>query len=874
VESDLDEELRSHLDMLTEENIRAGMPPQEARRAARIEVGGIDRLKEQVHEVQAGNWLHSIASDCRYGVRQLRKNPGFAAVAILTLALGIGANTALFSVVNGVLLNPLPYPHPEELVSIAQKLPPFEQFAISYPDFLDWTRMNRTFQALAAYRQNNFNLTGSGEAQHLKATQVSASFLPLLGVNPLIGRNFLAEEDRRGAAHVVMLSASLWKSKFGASPEILGKTLTLDGEGYTVIGVVPESFYFCCESTNFRLGDVYVPIGAWEVPWMQDRGAHPGIFAVGRLKPGATLEQARADTDQIAHNLAAAYPDSDKNVGIVLVPLKQAMVANSRPMLLLLLAAVGLVFLIACVNVANLLLARSTGRVQEFAIRTALGATRKRLVRQLLIESALLAVIGGSIGLLLAAWGTRAALAALPEALPRANEVRLDAHVLLFTLIVSATAALLFGLTPVLKISAATVHKSLKERQRWAGGSQHRIQRMFVAAEISLAVVLLSAAGLTIRSLANLWSVNPGFDPRNVLAFNVALPGSTAKEGPDEIRGYLNQLTDAIASVPGVTAAGRTAGALPMAGDNEVGFWIEGQVRPSTTSDMPNALNYFVGPGYLKAMGIRLLRGRFISEQDNIHSRFVAVIDDRFERQYFPNRNPLGEHLHLAGLDELFEIVGVVGHVNQNGLDENERSASVQLYNSIDQIPDKFIAAMAKSAGFVVRTEASNNEITSAIRQTVGKMNAQQVAYEFAWMEEIISGSLAARRFTMFLLGAFATLALLLATIGVYGVFSYVVGQRTQEIGIRMALGAERRNVVIMVLGEAGKIAMLGVGVGLLASLGFCRLIASMLFRVSSYDPVTLVSVAIVLSTVALVACYIPARRASHVDPMRALRYE
>ena len=874
VETDLDEELRSHLDMLTEENTRAGMPLQEARRAARLEVGSIDRLKEQVYEVQAGNWLHSIASDCRYGVRQLRKNPGFATVAILTLALGIGANTALFSVVNGVLLNPLPYPHAEELVSIAQKLPPFDQFAVSYPDFLDWTRMNHTFQALAAYRQNNFNLTGSGEAQRLKATQVSASFFPLLGVSPLIGRNFLPEEDRRGAAPVVMLSAALWKSKFSASPEILSKTLTLDGEGYIVIGVVPESFYFCCESTNFRLGDVYVPIGAWDVPWMQDRGAHPGIFAVGRLKVGTTLEQAHADTDQIAHNLAAAYPDSDKNVGIVLVPLKQAMVANSRPMLLLLLAAVGLVFLIACVNVANLLLARSTGRVQEFAVRTALGATRRRLVRQLLIESALLAAMGGSIGLVLAAWGTRAALAALPEALPRANEVRLDAHVLLFTLIVSATAALLFGLTPVLKVSADTIHKNLKERQRWASGSQHRIQRTFVVAEISLAVVLLSAAGLTIRSLANLWSVNPGFDPRNVLAFNVASPGSTAKEEPDEIRGYLNQLTDAIASIPGVTAAGRTAGALPMAGDNEVGFWIEGQVRPSTTSEMPNALNYFVGPGYLKAMGIRLLRGRFISEQDNIHSRFVAVIDDRFERQYFPNRNPLGEHIHLAGLDELFEIVGVVGHVNQNGLDENERSAAVQLYNSIDQIPDKFIAAMAKSACFVVRTEASDNGITSAIRQTVAKMNDQQVAYDFAWMEEIISGSLAARRFTMFLLGAFATLALLLATIGVYGVFSYVVGQRTQEIGIRMALGAERSNVVLMVLGEAGKIAMLGVGVGLLASLGFCRLIASMLFRVSSYDPITLVSVAIVLSAVALVACYVPARRASHVDPIRALRYE
>ena len=874
VESDLDEEIRSHLDLLTDENVRAGMPPQEAARAARMELGGMDQVKEQVHEAQAGNWLNSIASDCRYGIRQLRKNPGFAAVAIMTLGLGIGANTALFSVVNGVLLNPLPYPHPEELVSLAQKLPPFEQFAISYPDFMDWARMNHTFQAMAAYRQSNLNLTGSGEAQRLKATQVSASFFPLLDVTPLIGRNFLPEEDRPGAAHVVMLSASLWESRFGGSPALLGKTVTLDGEAYTVIGVVPENFYFCCESTNFRLGDVYVPIGEWDVPWMQDRGAHPGIFAVGRLRAGTTIEQARADTDQIAHSLAAAYPDSDKNVGIVLTPLKQAMVGNSRRMLLLLLAAVGLVFLIACVNVANLLLARSTGRVQEFAIRTALGATRGRLVRQLLIESAVLAAVGGTIGLLMAAWGTRAALAALPEALPRANEVRLDAHVLLFTLMASGVAALLFGVTPVLKVSSTTVHKNLKERQRWAAGSQHRIQRTFVAAEISLAVVLLSAAGLTIRSLANLWSVNPGFDPRNVLAFNVALPASAAQGTPDEIRAYLTQLSDAIARIPGVMASGRTAGALPMAGDNEVGFWIEGQARPSTTSEMPDALNYFVGPGYLKAMGIRLLRGRFISEQDNIHSRFVAVIDDRFERKYFPNRNPLGEHIHLAGLDELFEIVGVVGHVNQNGLDENEHSAMVQLYNSIDQIPDKFISAMAKSAGFVVRTEASKSGITRALSQTVGKMNDQQVAYDFAWMEEIISGSLAARRFTMFLLGAFATLALLLATIGVYGVFSYVVGQRTQEIGIRMALGAKRSNVVLAVVGEAGRVALLGVGLGLLASVGFSRLIGSMLFRVSSYDPVTLLSVTVILSAVALLACYIPARRASHVDPMRALRCE
>ncbi len=874
VESDLDQEVQSHLALLIEENIRAGMPPKEAERAARIELGGVDQVKERVHKVQTGNWLHSIASDCRYGVRQLRKNPGFAVVAILTLAVGIGANTALFSVVNGVLLDPLPYPHPEELVWVAEKFPPFEQFAISYINFLDWSRLNHTFQNLAAYRQNDFNLTGSGEAQRLKATQVSASFFPLLDVKPLLGRNFSADEDRRGATPVVMLSASLWKNKFGASREILGKTIILDGMAYTVIGVVPEDFYFCCEAANFRLGDVYVPIGLWEVPWMQERGAHPGIFAVGRLKPGTTIDQAKADMDQVANNLSAAYPDSNKNSRVVLVPLKQEMVGSSRTMLLLLLAAVGLVFLIACVNVANLLLARSTGRVQEFAVRTALGATRGRLIRQLLAESAVLALAGGSIGLLLAAWGTRAALGALPQALPLANQVRLDAHVLLFTFIVSTIAAMLFGLTPVLKTSSAAVYKDLKERQRWASGSHRRIQHTFVAAEIALAVVLLIAAGLTIRSLANLWNVKPGFDSRNVLSFTVALPASITSGTPNQVRAYLNQLTDAIADIPGIAAMSRTAGLLPMAGDNEVGFWIEGQQRPSTESEMPNSLSFLAGPDYLKAMGIPLLRGRFINAQDKINSPFIVVIDDRFERTYFSNRNPVGEHIHLAGLDELFEIVGVVGHVNQSGLDENESSASVQLYTSIDQIPDKYLSAMAKSASFVVRTQTPIDGVTSAIRHTLGEMNDQQIAYDFASMEEIISGSLATRRFMMLLLAVFAMLALLLATIGVYGVLSYVIGQRTQEIGIRMALGAERRNVVLMVLREAGKIVAIGMTVGLLASLGFSRLIASMLFHVTSYDPLTLVSVTVILSTVALIACYIPARRASHVDPMKALRYE
>jgi predicted permease len=693
-------------------------------------------------------------------------------------------------------------------------------------------------------------------------------------VKPLIGRDFSADEDRRGAASVVMLSAAFWRSKFSASPEILGKMVTLDGEGYTIIGVVPESFHFCCESTNFSLGDVYVPIGSWDIPWMQDRGAHPGIFAVGRLKPGTTLEQARADMDRVASDLAAAYPDSDKNCGVALASLQEEMVGDVQPMLMVLLAAVGFVLLIACVNVANILLARSISRAPEFAIRSALGAGRGRLVRQLLVESVLLALTGGMLGLLLAAWGIRAGLSALPEALPRANEVRLDMHVLVFTVVISFLSAVLFGLAPILQISGLTFHKTLQEQGRGVGGANPSIQRIFVAVEVALAVVLLTGAGLSIRSLANLWSVNPGFDPRNVLTFTVGLPASTAKGTPDEVRGYLNQLTDAIAAIPGVAKVSRNAGMLPMFGGNEVGFWIEGQARPSTETEMPGALNYLVGPDYLNVMSIPLLRGRFITSQDNIGSRFVAVIDDRFAHAYFPNRNPVGQHLHLAGLDELFEIVGVIGHVNQSGLDENEHSAQVQLYTSIDQIPDQYVSAMAKSVGFVVRTQTSNDGISSAIRHTVGKMNDQQVAYDFKSMIEIISNSLAERRFAMRLLAVFAALALLLATSGVYGVVSYLVGRRTHEIGIRMALGAGRRRVALMVLAQAGKMVSLGVAVGLVASLGLSRLISSMLFRVKSYDPLTFVAVAVVLSAVAVVACYIPARRAMRVDPMVALRYE
>jgi predicted permease len=873
VQEELDEELNDFMEMAVEEKMKKGMSSQEARRAVRLERGSFEMAKELVGSAGWESLVKTMSQDLRFGLRMFRKNPGFTAVALLTLALGIGANTTIFTVVNGVLLNALPYPYPEQLVSLAETLPPFPQFAISYPNFLDWARMNHTFQAIAAYRQDNLNLTGSGEAQRVKATQVSAAFFPLLGVKPMIGRSFSPEEDKSGSDPVVMLSEGLWRSRFGGAPEIIGKTLILDGTGYRIIGVVPKHFYFCCEGTNFRLGDVYLPVGAWSVPWMHDRGAHPGLFAVGRLKTGVTLERAREDMNTIAQNLARAYPDSDKNAGIVLTPLKEEMVGNVRPVLLVLLSAVGFVLVICCANVANLLLARCTARVREFALRAAVGASRGRIIRQLLAEGAVLGLAGGTLGLLLAMWGTRAGLAALPRALPRANDVRLDPHVLLFTVFASVLASLLFGLAPALQTSLDNLHEMLKEGERGMS-ARYGMQSAVGAAEVALTAVLLIGAGLMIRSLTHLWDVNPGFDPHRVLTFTVAMPGSTAKETPNQIRATVDQLTDTIAAVPGVKAVALTDGAFPMNGDNEVGFWVEGRPKPLSQREMPNAVNYIVGPDYLKVMSIPLRRGRFLMPQDNLHSPFVAVIDEHFAARYFRNQNPIGERLNLAGFNSPLEIVGVVGHVNQRGLDENETSpAAVQIYTPVAQIPDEYISLLARAEGFVVRKQAQNDPTTTKIRHAI-EANSQQVAYDFEAMDGLIADSIANRRFMMILMSVFAGLAVLLASIGIYGVTSYVVGRQTHEIGIRMALGAKRRDVLAMVLGRGTGLAFLGVSSGLCAALGLTRLMASLLFRVTTHDPVTFVVVGILLMCVALVACYMPARRATRVDPVVSLRCE
>jgi len=817
--------------------------------------------------------MESLIQDLKYAARVLLKSPGFVLIAVLTLALGIGANTALFSVVNGVLLRPLPFPRPNELVVLSEKTANFDSSSISYPNFLDWQRSNSSFASLAAYRSDDFSITGSGEAERVRVGMISAGFFEILGVSPARGRLFTADEDHLSAAPVVVISAGLWQRKFGSAPDIVGKRITMNGDGYTVIGVVPVSFQL--ESTNFGIKDVFVPIGENKDPLFHDRDVHEGMRALGRLKPGVTLAAAQAEMDQIANNLALAYPDADKGAGISLVPLKKDIVGDVQPFLWVLLGAVGFVLLIACVNVANLQLARATARSREFAIRAALGASRSRVIRQLLTESVVLGLAGGTLGLLLAAWGTQAALKVLPETLPRAQDVGVDGRVLIFTLVASVVAGVLFGLAPALKIARPNLQETLKESGRGASGTRHRAQGVFVVVEMAMALVLLIGAGLMIRSLLDLWNVNPGFNPQGVLTFAVSLSPSLGANATTS-RNAIREMDERLQRIPGVEAVSSTGGALPMTGDNEFPFWLGGQPKPANQSDMKQSLFYLAEPDYLSAMGIPLHRGRFFTQNDNEHSPPVIVIDESFAREYFPNEDPIGKRINIGIINSEPEIIGVVGHVKHWGLDTDgdaKHPILAQAYMPFMQIPDQFWNGPPQSE-VVVRSKGSPASMAPAIREAVEKLNAENVMYETKPLDQIVADSLAARRFSMILLGVFAALALLLSSIGIYGVISYVVGQRTHEIGIRMALGAQRSHVLRLMLGEGMKMALVGVAIGIAAALGLTQLMTKMLFGVSAADPITFCAVAFILTSVALTACYIPARRAMRVDPMVALRYE
>jgi predicted permease len=873
-ESEFEEELQSHLNMAEQDRMDRGETPEKAKQSARRELGNASLIKEVTREMWGWASVERLMQDLRYGSRMLAKSRGFAAVAILTLALGIGANTALFSVVNGVLFNPLPYPHPERLVWLAESKPNFATGSISFPNFRDWQKNNRTFSAMAAYRPYSYNLTGLEDAEQIRSMLITADFFTVLGVNPQIGRSFVPGEDEIGAAPIAMISTGFWKRKLGASADAVGRTINLDGKSFTIVGVLPAGFDLALGS--FRNVDIYVPLGQWSNPLLPKRGAGLGIHGLGRLKPGISIAEARADMEAVTRSLAAAYPDADKGIGAAVMSLKQTMVGNLRLLLLVLLAAVGFVLLIACVNVANLMVARSSARMREFAIRTALGASRARLLRQLLTESILLSFAGGLLGLLLAAWGTKSALHQLPVSLPRSSEVALDGRVLIFTLILSLACGIFFGLAPAFKSARPDLHDTLQERGRGAGGARHRSQRIFVVVEMAMALVLLIAAGLMVRSLAALWNVNPGFNSHNVLTFGVAFPPAMSNGSPAGTRARLRQLNDALSTVPGVIASSLSWGSIPMDSDDEDLFWIEGQRKPASENDMDWALSYVVQENYLHVMRIPLERGRFFTAQDDESAPHVIVADDVFARQYFPRQNPIGQHIVLQNKGGRAEIIGIVGHVKQWGLDKDDtESLRAQLYFPYMQLPDQTMDASSWSGtGALVRYDPNTTGIADALRGAVRKLSAEHVMYGAQTMDEIISSSLATREVSMILLGVFAALALGLASIGIYGVIAYLVGQRTQEIGIRMALGAKRIDVLRLILGEGMKMAALGLAIGLMAALGLTRLMAGLLFGVGATDPLTFAAVALLLIIVALAACYIPARRAMRVDPIVALRCE
>jgi predicted permease len=866
---EIDDEIASHLEEATDEYIARGLSREDARLAALRDFGGITQTKQVYREVRSFTWPEDLRQDVKYSFRRLVKDPGFTLVAVVTLALGIGVNTAVFSVVNGVLLNPLPYPEPDRLVAVYSRTADTPNDSSSYPNFLDWVRDNRSFSDLAAFRPDDLNLTGRWQPERVPAEMVSASFFRLLGVQPILGRTFSDADDRSGAVPVVLISEGFWQRKYSSSPTVLGQTLTLSGTSYVIIGVIPATFQF--DARNFRPSDVYLPIGSWEAPEFRNRKVSMAMDVVGRLKRGVTLEQAESDMQAIARGLADAYPEANHGRSVTLVPLKSDLVGPVKSLLLLLLAAVLFVLLIAGVNVANLLLARSGRRAAEVAMRTALGASRSRLVRQFLTESVLLAVAGGVLGSLIAFWGTKAALAALPAIwLPRAEEIQVDERVLLFTTLVSVVAGVLFGLVPALKASRV----DLRAREPRSGGTLHRTQGIFVVVEIALALVLLAGAGLMIRSLATAVRMDPGFKADQLLVARVSSP--IAGANPDQVRTVWRQMSQRFETTPGIQRASLSAGAVPMTGAySALPFWLEGEAKPSRPAEMEWALSYFVEASYLRVMGLPLQRGRFLTPQDNEGSPPVVVIDSQFARRYFGDQDPIGRRINIDIMNISAEIVGVVGHVRQWALDETAASPyQEQCYLSVFQIPDRLMPLAVRDIAVVFRTTDAPLAQVGSIRRVLHEIDPELVMYGEQAMEGAISAGLARRRFTMVVLGVFAALALLMACVGVYGVISHLVGQRTHEIAIRMALGAEQREVLRMVLRDGAKMALAGVAIGLGAALGLTRLIASMLFGISAYDPLTMAGVVSLLALVAFAACYLPARRATRVDPMVALRNE
>ncbi|MGA2880900.1 MAG: ABC transporter permease [Bryobacteraceae bacterium] len=868
-EEQLDRELRFHFDQLVADYVRQGLTETEARRRAGQEFGGIDQVKEECRDARSTLWLDSTLQDIRFALRSMRKNAVLTSTVIATLALGIGVNTAIFSVVNAVLLRPLPYAQPDRLIALFETTPQLPRASASYLNYLDWRRLNNTCDELAALRWGDFNLTGFGDPERLHGRMVSASVFSMLGVSPVIGRTFTADEDRPGGRPVALISESLWRRRFGADTGILGRALTLNGSAYTVVGILPGSFQF-----PFRFGssseEVAVPLGQVTDPPMLDRLFHPGIRVVGRLKTGVAIETARADFTRVAKALAQEYPKANEGHGLSVTLLKDELVGYVRGGLYLLMGAVIFVLLIACANVANLLLARATAREQEIAMRSALGASRFRIVRQMLTESLLLAFAGGLLGLLLASTTTVFLVKSEARVLPRAEQITMDSRVLLFTFAMAVLTGFLFGLAPALQVSRS----GIRNFGRGVVAGRRGFRDLLVVGQVTLALPLLVGGALLIRTLWNLNGVDPGFDPHHTLAIDVSLSPSAASTGPSIRRAY-DDLIRRLENLPGIEAAA-AVGNLPMTGDDTAApISVEGRPVSKTQYDLPIGLLYPTTPDYLQVMKIPLLRGRFINEHDNLTSQPVMVIDETTARTLFPNEDPIGKRI-VVGTGRPSQIIGVVAHVKHSGLDDDVTARfHLQLYYPVVQLPDAFLKfTVSGGEMFILRTRSNPLAVIDAVRNEIRSADADDVVSSIRAMDEIVAGTLASRRFLLTLLGTFAGIALLLASVGIYGVISYSVSQRTREIGIRMALGAKPGDILRSVVGQGALLSMAGIALGIIASVFLTRFMSGLLFGVGKTDPLTFSGVAIALTVVAVAASFLPALRGAKADPLSALRCE
>ncbi|MFN2455432.1 MAG: ABC transporter permease [Pyrinomonadaceae bacterium] len=819
--------------------------------------------------------MGTLLQDVRYGARMLLKHPGFTAIAVTALALGIGANSAIFSVVNAVLLRPLPYQNPEGLVMVwgnFQRLG-MTKLGVSAPEFFDYKNQSDVFADMAAFQTATFNLTGGDEPQRIGAARVSSGLFPLLGVSPLVGRTLLAEEDQRGRERVVVLSHHLWQTRFNSDPGLIGKGIVLDGDGYTVVGVMPREFQFPFGKTeDAERAEAWVP-AAFSAEELQDRGRY-FFRMIARLKPGVTLEQARAEMSAIGRRLEEQYPRTyrgpkgeDGGWQVTVTTLRDEIVGGARLLLFVLLGVVGFVLLISCANVSNLLLARASARRREVAIRMALGATRGRLFRQFLTESIMLALLGGSVGLLLAMWGMDMLVAASPREIPRLGEAGLDARVLGFTFVVALLTGVLFGLAPALRVSRGDLNESLKESVKGGttGFRRQRSRSLLVVSEIALTLVLLIGAGLMIKSFARLLNVDPGFDAANVLTMQVSLPSARYAEPSEKARFY-EQLLARVKALPGIEAASVTT-ALPLTGETFGGpFSIEG--RPlDMTGKPPHAHIRTTAPGYFHVMSIPFIAGRDFSDADTNESIPVVVINETFARGFFAGGDPIGKRIKIgapASPRPWMQIAGIIRDVKSDGLDA-------------EPLPEMYVPYaqnISPAMTLVARTANDPAGSVAAVRRAVQETDKEQPVYNVGTMKQLLARSIAQRRFNMIMLGVFALIALLLAASGIFGLIAYTVAQRTHEIGIRMALGARSVDVLKLIVREAMLLALAGVAVGLLGAFMATRVLAGLLYGVSATDPVTFACVACVLFFVALLASYIPARKATRIDPNVALRHE